>query len=196
MILFLETITDTTGVTFTRWGRADCPTTQGTELLYAGRAGGTFYNIRGGGGQVLCLPNDPQYLNGTSRISTTLGGIPRMFGTEYEFFGSSPLSNLANQNVPCAVCYVPTRTTMVMIPAKIQCPSSSWTREYYGYLTTEHESHYRSSYQCVDINSQGNLGSAGNENGHVIYYVASTCHGFDCPPYENDRALSCVVCTK
>ena len=36
------------------------------------------------------------------------------------------------------------------------------------------------SYNCVDINSE-NMGSTGNENDAVIYYVASTCHGFDCP---------------
>ena len=186
--------TDTTGVTYIRWGKPTCPQTPGTEMLYAGRAGGTFYNIRGGGAEILCLPETPEYLNGTSRIGTTLGGIPRMFGTEYEFFGTSPLANLANHNVPCASCYVPTRGTVNMIPAKINCPTG-WTREYYGYLTTEHEGHYRSSYNCVDINSE-NMGSTGNENGAVIYYVASTCHGFDCPPYENDRALSCVVCTK
>ena len=83
---------------------------------------------------------------------------------------------------------------MIMIPAKTQCPSG-WSREYYGYLISEYETRYRLSYYCVDVNSEG-IGSAASEEGVLIYYVASTCHGFDCPPYENDRALSCVVCTK
>ena len=118
-----------------------------------------------------------------------------MFGTEYEFFGTSPLASLLNQNVPCAQCYVPTRTATIMIPAKTQCPSG-WTREYYGYLTSSHESHYRASYDCLDVNAEAVGSSSGNVNGAVLYYVVSTCVGLDCPPYENDRALSCVVCTK
>ena len=182
------------GVTFIRWGRSTCPGTEGTEMLYPGRAGGTFFNIRGGGADKLCVPNDPDYLNGTANIRSSVAGNPRMFGTEYEFFGTSPLASLGNMNVPCARCYVPTRTATIMIPAKTQCPSG-WTREYYGYLTTEHEGHYRASYDCVDVNAEG-VGSSGDENGAVLYYVASTCVGFLCPPYEHDRALSCVVCTK
>ena len=36
------------GVTYTRWGSGSCPSTPGTELVYSGIAGGTFYNIQGG----------------------------------------------------------------------------------------------------------------------------------------------------
>ena len=164
-------------------------------MLYAGRAGGTSHIIQGGGADKLCLPNDPDYLNGTSNISSSLSDLPRIYGTEYEFFGPSPLDNLLDHNVPCARCYVPTRTATIMIPAKTQCPSG-WTREYYGYLTSERENHHRSSYDCVDVNSEGILGSVDDENGALFYYVVSTCIGLDCPPYENDRAVSCVVCTK
>ena len=83
---------------------------------------------------------------------------------------------------------------MILIPANSQCPLG-WTREYYGYLTSERENHRRSSYDCVDVNFEG-IGSADSEGGALFYYVVSTCQGFDCPPYENDKAVSCVVCTK
>ena len=53
--------------------------------------------------------------------------------------------------------FQPEVATVNMIPAKTQC-LTVWTREYYGYLTIEHESHYRSSYNCVDIDSE-NMGS-------------------------------------
>jgi hypothetical protein len=59
-----------------------------------------------------------------------------LWGAEYQF-RENLNSHLNNYNVPCAVCYVSTRTSVLMIPAKTQCPSS-WTREYYGYLTSEY----------------------------------------------------------
>ena len=43
------------GVVYTRWGRTTCPTTSGTQLVYTGRAAGSFYNQQGGGAEYLCL---------------------------------------------------------------------------------------------------------------------------------------------
>ena len=82
-----------------------------------------------------------------------------------------------------------------MIPAKTQCPSS-WTREYYGYLTAQSDSHYRSSYECVDSSPKATPGSSGHHNGALFYYVGGTCNGLACHPYESSRILSCTVCTK
>ena len=50
------------GVVYTRWGRTTCPDTLGTELVYAGRAGGTHFNTKGGAANHLCLPETPDYL--------------------------------------------------------------------------------------------------------------------------------------
>ena len=58
-----------------------------------------------------------------------------VYGAEYET-RDGPLSAFNNHNVPCAVCYVSTRGTVLMIPAKPTCPSS-WTQEYNGYLMAE-----------------------------------------------------------
>ena len=59
------------GVTYVRWGKHSCPSVAGTELVYAGRAGGTYFNKPGGGSNYLCLPDEPQYTlsRGGSRIS-------------------------------------------------------------------------------------------------------------------------------
>ena len=73
---------------------------------------------------------------------------------------------------------------------------SSWTREYYGYLTTEYKVHYRSSFDCVNVDPDVLAGGTGNTNGALFYHVLSSCNGFQCPPYQTNRALSCVVCTK
>ena len=51
------------GVAYTRWGKMNCPSASGTELLYAGRAGGTFHNHKGGAANYLCMPDDPDYLH-------------------------------------------------------------------------------------------------------------------------------------
>ena len=33
------------GVTYVRWGRTICPNTPGTELVYTGRAAGSYYKL-------------------------------------------------------------------------------------------------------------------------------------------------------
>ncbi len=37
------------GATYTRWGKSTCPQLEGTELVYSGIAGGSFYNQKRGG---------------------------------------------------------------------------------------------------------------------------------------------------
>ena len=183
------------GVTFTRWGKVSCPNATGAQLVYTGRAGGTFYSHQGGAAEKVCMPEDPDYTNQTAGLPS-YNKHSQMQGAEYQF-NAGPNTNVYQHNVPCAVCYVPTRAATIMVPAKTVCPSS-WTREYYGYLTSEGETtnHYRSTYNCVDVNPDIIADSAFNSNGALFYYVQSTCNGFACPPYENNRILSCAVCTK
>ena len=183
------------GVTYIRWGKSSCPSVTGTQLVYAGRAGGTNYGSSGGGAEKLCLPLDPDYINVARSTSATL--YSTLHGAEYQT-QDGPHHNLYNQNVPCAVCYASTRAAMIMIPAKTQCPSS-WTREYYGYLMTEreHTAHYRSSFDCADVNPDVVPGGATNTNGALFQYVIATCNdGLQCPPYQANRVVSCAVCTK
>ena len=180
-------------MTYTRWGRTSCPNDTEAQLVYSGRAGGTNRNVRGGSAERLCVPDDPDYIPGsieTDHVSTSV-----VQGVEYEISQESPLLYLQEQNVPCAVCEVPTRSTVIMVPAKTVCPLS-WTREYYGYLMTEHGVHYRSSYTCIDINPEVVPGESSNDNPSLIYHTVTDCNGFLCPPYENYRLLYCVVCTK
>ena len=120
---------------YTRWGRTTCSNTSGTQLLYAGRTVGSWFNQKGGGANHLCLPEQPQYSTYTTGSQI---GRAYLYGAEYETGSQAnndngPLRSVSGHNVPCAVCYASTRETVVMIPAKRTCPSS-WTREYYGYL--------------------------------------------------------------
>ena len=173
----------------------DSPDTPGTQLVYAGRAGGSRANNQGGGAEKLCLPLDPDYINAGQSTSAT--HVSTIHGAEYQTH-NGPLHNIRNHNVPCTVCYASTRAAMIMVPAKTECPPS-WTREYYGYLMTERGNdahHYRSSFDCVDVNPDTVPGGSGNADISLFQYVIATCNGLQCPPYEANRVVSCAVCTK
>ena len=182
---------------YTRWGRTTCPNTTGTQLLYAGRAAGSFYNQKGGGANYLCLPEQPEY---STYTAGTQDGRAYLYGAEYKT-GSpysvdiGPLHSVAQHNVPCAVCYAPTRGTVVMIPARLSCPAS-WTREYYGYLMAERHNFQRSMFECVDQSPESVPNSTAVTNGALFYHTEVKCNGIFCPPYDTQKEVTCVVCTK
>ena len=179
------------GVTYIRWGRTACPSEAGTELVYEGIAAGTHYTHRGGSATHLCLPKQPLYSNYDPGVE----GLSPLYGMEYQIPNAID-SNLHDDNVPCAVCYASTRSTVLMVPARNSCPSSSWTLEYSGYLMTEHHTHQRSSFECVDKDAESIPGSSSNNNGALIYHVEATCNGIPCPPYDTSKELTCAVCTQ
>ena len=176
------------GVVYTRWGRKSCPT--GAELLYEGITGGEWYDHTGGGANYVCLPKVPQYMSTNVPPYTSY-----MHGTEYQHVnGIFPGKH--DHNAPCAVCYTSTKSVKLMIPARISCPSS-WTVEYKGYLmANKHDFHNNAVYECVDENPESVDGGEGNNDGALFYFTRSTCNGLPCPPYVNNRVITCVVCTK
>ena len=184
------------GATYTRWGKSSCPQVGGTELFYSGITGGSPHSQQGGGANYLCMPRGPEF---PPEYSTTLTyrngvqGLSYVYGTEYQV----PLQGTHNHNVPCAVCYVSTRPTVVMIPARASCPPT-WTREYYGYLMTEQFTHHRSTFECVDEDQESLPDSASNTNGALFHHVEASCDPgqLPCPPYDQNNELNCVVCTK
>ncbi len=91
------------------------------------------------------------------RYRSGVQGHAYVYGTKYE----SPIVGTHDHNVPCAVCLTTTRETVMMIPARTECPTS-WTMEYKGYLMTAH--HKRSTYECVDYNQESIPGSHANVN--------------------------------
>ena len=185
------------GVTYVRWGKNSCPNDTETQLVYSGRAAGSAHNSPGGGGgEILCLPSNPDYIDDPR--STLAAFFSVLHGGEYDTW-AGPQNDLGNHNVACAVCLAPTRSAMAMIPAKTQCPSS-WTLEYYGYLMAERENGVQfaqSSYTCIDVNADTIPGEARDTAGtHFTYVVAACYNGIPCPQYVANRVLTCVVCTK
>ena len=145
-----------------------------------GRAAGRHYAHGGGGSNQLCLPEEPQWKN-------HVGGNPHagwLYGIEYRTHGVHEVlfSGINNGNstdfhgkpAPCAVCYVPHRSTSLMIPARTSCPVG-WTQEYTGYLMSEHSYGVGSSvrhstnYICVDGAPEVAVGPVNKRNSILFF---------------------------
>ena len=133
------------------------------------------------------MPKDPEY---TLTYRSGVTGFAYIHGAEYEL----PLHGSQDHNVPCAVCYVSTRPTVVMIPAKASCPPT-WTREYYGYVMVSYKGHHRTMFECVDEDQESLPGSQSNSHGMTFHHVEATCStGLPCPPYDQNKnsIVSCA----
>ena len=141
----------------------------------------------------MCLPNIPKY--GKYKDGWQNGG--RMYTTEYEVSDFNPFKkNLQDHDAPCAVCYVQSRGTQIMTPARDDC-SAGWTREYHGYLMTAHYAHvHSSSFICVDEDAEYVPGTQSSQNGALLFPVQGVCGALPCKPYVNAWQLTCAVCTK
>ena len=174
-------------------------------LLLTGHAAGGHYDKAGSGSNFLCLHEDPQwktYIDGDQ-----LGLI---VGVEYELYNSgiyhnnifSEINNggnpLVNNPAPCAVCYVTGRSTILMVPARTQCPDG-WTTEYAGYLASAYTGnlaiHQRMSYICLDEAPEVAVGGT-DQNQALFYPVEVECGSLPCSVYITGRELTCVVCSK
>ena len=182
------------GQTYVRWGRTTCP----GELVYSGRAGGSWWNKNGGATNYLCMPNNPDYL----QYQASVEGFNYVYGVEYNPASGQPLNmnpNVDAHNVPCAVCMAVSRCSLLMIPGKTSCPVS-WTTEYVGYLMSGHQSNtLPTTYECVDKDPESvpGLNAAGWGSGSGLFsHVEASCNGMACPPYVAGRELTCVVCTR
>ncbi|XP_068683190.1 collagen alpha-1(VII) chain-like [Montipora foliosa] len=181
------------GVKYVRWGRTTCPT--GAQIIYKGIIGGEHYTHSGGGSNYLCLPHNPKYdkYNDGNQVAGYI------YGTEYEVgqYNGDPFKrNLHDHDAPCVVCFVTSRSSMLMMPARNDCPSG-WTEEYHGYLMTEYGGHtHTRDFICVDGDPEYVPGSHANKNGALLYPVEGVCGSLPCLPYVNHRELTCAVCTK
>ncbi|XP_069117740.1 uncharacterized protein [Argopecten irradians] len=180
--------TGESGGVYTRWGRKSCP--NNADLVYQGYTGGSWYDYSGAAADHLCMPKDPQY-EPDALIGSFYGNV---YGTEYEdvFFGH--VSN--SDDVPCAVCRSTVGSNVLMIPGRNTC-YQGWYHEYNGYLAAGPYGYKGATeYVCLDHDPESL--SHGNEDrdGALLYYVTSMCGSLACPPYVNEKTLSCVVCSK
>ena len=164
-------------------------------LLHTDIMGGEHYNHFGGGANYFCLPLNPKY----NRYRNGVQGGGYMYGTEYEvsaFVGTVFKRNIHDHEAPCVVCFVKSRGSMLMMPARNDCPSG-WTEEYHGYLMTERNSHRHSKdFICLDGDPEYVPGSQADRNGAALFPVEGRCGSLPCLPYVEGRELTCAVCTK
>jgi len=172
----------------------------------SGYAAGRHHNHGGGGSNHLCLPEQPQWKNHTD-INAAAGWL---YGIEYRthnirdtFFSGANnggSTSFHGKPTPCAVCYVPQRSTSVMIPARTQCPAG-WTHEYDGYLMSEHSFsvsavvRHSTNYNCVDGAPEVAVGPV-LQTQAVLVFVKVGCGTLPCSKFNNGWELVCVVCTK
>ena len=75
--------------------------------------GGGHYTQTGGGTNYVCLTNNPIY----DKYQSGWQGGGSIDGTEYKTsFAGFTGGSLYNHDAPCAVCYVRSRGSQVMIP--------------------------------------------------------------------------------
>ena len=180
-----------TGTAYTRWGHNSCPAS--ATLIYKGSMAGAFFDHKGSGANHLCLPFDPEYVPDIGNA-----GGSTVFGSEYASVNqiNSGKQNIQDRNIPCAVCGVQMRSTAIMIPARNTCPPG-WSREYYGFLMGALNTHTKRNFICLDREMKTLPGHAADRNGNVLFSVSSVCsYGLDCPPYQNNKPLTCAMCTK
>lgn len=172
------------GSLYTRWGSNACPQADGTELVYSGKVAGSL-----NGTNYMCMPDDADYFPNHTQGSLTMNAV--------EFSNHPSVEN--NCYATCAVCYTSTRSTVMMIPAKLQCPTN-WTSEYKGYLMTDmsyHSQHVcaNESLMCIETSY------IHHNNNYELYFLYVDCSsrdsdGFNCPSYSSQQAITCVVCSR
>ena len=123
--------------------------------------GGEHYTHTGGGVNYLCLPKTTKY----DRYKDGHQGGGYVYGAEYELSFNPFKKSLNERDPPCVVCFVKSRGSMLMMPARNDCPTG-WTEEYHGYLMSAHYSHKKQSdFICVDKDADSISGTQANKNG-------------------------------
>ncbi|XP_025108778.1 uncharacterized protein LOC112572970 [Pomacea canaliculata] len=172
------------GSVYTRWGNSQCPSQ--SQLFYSGVIGGSHYMHEGAASNALCLPLNPVYED-----YVVPGSVTYVYGAEYEVNVHS--SN--DLDPKCSVCHTPLAAT-IMVPATNSC-HTEWMLEYSGILMAGHYSQKAATeFICVDPALEGMTGSKDDKNGKLFYFASSSCGSLRCPPYINNKVLSCAVCSK
>ena len=147
----------------------------------------------------MCLPDVPQW----GQYNDQLQQSSYIYGSEYQTHANNPFlatntrgASLQDHSVPCALCHVSGRGTVMTIPAWKECPSG-WQLEYDGYMMAEHHGHTgRVGPVCVDEAPEVLPGSHGDQNGVLFYPIEIACGSLPCPNYINGREITCAVCTR
>lgn len=160
-------------------------------LSVVGKSVGGFYNNKGGTSDILCLPNNPEYLFTASGRQDKRSAL---VDVEYDTSGFPPANSVHNHAMPCSVCMAPGRPTQLMLPGRRTCPSPHWTLEYSGYLQSTKKNWYRTVVICLDESPEAVPDSGSNDSGAELIHMEYRCRE-NCGNYEDGYELTCAVCT-
>ena len=178
-----QSIQDARTSTFVHWGSSRC-SNDTSQLVYSGVMGGSRYSHSGAATNYLCLTLSPV---------PSQHPVPRLaaylYGTEYETEDSHYQTDAV-----CAVCRASYSST-IMIPGTDTC-SQGWTRQYSGFLMANlYNSAAGSEFICVDSALESRTSSVRNDDGNLLYFTVAQCGALPCPPYLDDKIVTCVVCS-
>jgi hypothetical protein len=178
---------------FTNWGRNDCPS--GSSLIYAGYAAGGNAGHTGSGANTVCLTNAPSYAGAVFSDADENRNL--LYGVEMQTsgYGLATLAGFVNYDMTCAVCRVDNATQTIWVPGTTNCPSG-WTKQYSGYIMSDHYTQRKSEFVCVNATPIA-AGSNANSGG-PYWYPTETEMGalVNGAPYVQDREVTCCVCTQ
>ena len=156
---------------------------------HIGCAGGSYYNHAGAAAEFVCLPRDPDL---TTKYTSSYA---HMYGAEYDSEDFAPRAKGGN-DLPCSVCRSIVGLSVLMIPGKSSC-YDGWTLQYHGDLVAGyHAQKAATQYICLDEHYETLTAGQVNHDGKLFYPVKAVCGALACPPYHNDKYLTCVVCIK
>jgi len=184
-------VCSTSSPVYTRWGSNTCPS--GATKLYAGAMAHDHYTHQGSGYNFLCLHPKPELLPGNNKGSQN-GAL--LYGVEYENTGAVDKNH--DKDAACVVCQHkrPERVPYVQWGRKT-C-SNGHKAEYYGVIMSDHYTHKKSEFICVDWERAFHKTSNnGSQNGALLYTTEMEAQGGsgDDLAYGQDRELSCVLCS-
>lgn len=158
--------------------------------FFLGFAAGQEYSqsTYGGPSNMLCLPNNPELSNRTSP------GYSLLVGTEYED-GNFFINGAQDEDVPCSLCRSRNTSSSIMIPGRQSC-DHGWKTEYHGILASGSYTQKPSTYICLDSHPEFLQAGQDNKDGRLLYATRTKCGSLACPPYANNIAINCVVCSK
>ena len=176
-------IRDALTSTFVRWGSSTCD--DSSELVYSGVVGGSHPSHTVAAANYLCLTMSPVFDSHAIPPASAY-----LYGGEYETYDSHD-----DYDPVCAVCRSSFPTT-VMIPGTNVC-TPGWHLLFSGYLMAGvYDNVAASEYICVDSSFQEATHSNADQTAKVMYFTLTRCGSLPCPPYMQNKVVTCVVCAK
>lgn len=157
------------------------------SFFFSGFAGGSLYDHTGAAAEFVCLPLDPDLISGFT------SGTAYVYGSEYD---TNEFGHRSGNDLHCSVCRSKVQSSDLMIPGKSSC-YDGWTMQYHGDLVAGANIHKAATqYICLDEHPDALTAGQDDHDGKLFYPVLAVCGSLACPPYEDGKYLTCVVCTK